>query len=57
MNSFWSLDIQVLRCMLSVTEEEFQTLAENLRPHMERAMKIEVAPWIKEYVTDMAIAN
>ena len=43
----------VLCCMLSVTEEEFQTLAEDLRPHMEQAMKIEVAPWIREYVTDM----
>ena len=39
--------------MLSVIEEELQTLAEDLRPHMEQAMKIEVAPWIREYVTDM----
>ena len=39
--------------MLSVTEEEFLTLAEDLWPHMEQAMKIEVAPWIREYVTDM----
>ena len=36
-----------------VTEEEFHTLAENLRPWTEKAMKIEVAPWIKEYVADM----
>ena len=50
---FLELDIQVLRCVLSVTEEEFRTLAEDLRPHMEQAMKIEVAPWIREYVTDM----
>ena len=53
MNKFLELDTQVLDCMLSVTEEEFQTLAEDLRPHMEQAMKIEVAPWIREYVTDM----
>ena len=41
-----------MRCVLSVTEEEFQTLAENLRPWTEKAMKIEVAPWIREYVAD-----
>ena len=29
------------------------TLADNLRPWTEKAMKIEVAPWIKEYVADM----
>ena len=28
-------------------------LAEDLRPHTKRAMKIEVAPWIKDYVTEM----
>ena len=39
--------------MLSVSEEEFLNLAEDLKPHMEEAMKIEVAPWIKDYVTDM----
>ena len=36
-----------------VTLEDFLTLAEDLRPHTELAMKIEVAPWIKEYVTEM----
>ena len=39
--------------LVSVTEEEFLTLAENLRPDTEEAMKIEVAPWIKDYITDM----
>ena len=29
------------------------TLAEDLRPWTEQAMKIEVAPWIREYVVDM----
>ena len=29
------------------------TLAEDLQPYIEQVMKIEVAPWIKEYVTDM----
>ena len=28
-------------------------LAENLRPYMAQVMKIEVAPWIREYVTNM----
>ena len=37
----------------AVTEEEFLSLAEALRPWTEQAMKIEVAPWIKDYVTDM----
>ena len=37
----------------AVTEEDFLTLAEALRPWTEQAMKIEVAPWIKECVTDM----
>ena len=36
-----------------VTEEEFLALAEELRPWTELAMKIEVAPWIKDYVDDM----
>ena len=37
----------------AVSEEEFQTLAESLRPWTQQAMKIEVAPWIKDYVVDM----
>ena len=36
-----------------MSEAEFLTLAENLRPWTERAMKIEVAPWIRDYVVDM----
>ena len=42
-------------CMSSilVTEEEFLTLAEELRPYTEKAMKIEPAPWIKDYMVDM----
>ena len=36
-----------------MTEEEFRSLAEKLRPWTERAMKIEVAPWIRDYVTEM----
>ena len=38
---------------LSVSVEEFLDLAENLRPWTERAMKIEVAPWIKDYLVEM----
>ena len=49
------------RCFISddivsvfpVFEEEFLTLAEDLQLYTEEAMKIEVAPWIKEYVTDV----
>ena len=36
-----------------MTEEEFLTLAEELRPYTEQAMKIEPAPWIKDYLVDM----
>ena len=32
---------------------EFQTLADTLRPYAEQAMKIEVAPWIRDYAIDM----
>ena len=39
--------------VFSVSEEEFLTLAEDLQPYTEEAMKIEVAPWIKEYLTDV----
>ena len=37
----------------TVTWSEFQVLSENLKPYTEQAMKIEVAPWIKDYVVDM----
>ena len=37
----------------SVSKAEFLTLAENLRPYTEQAMKIEPAPWIRDYVVDM----
>ena len=33
--------------------DELQTIADNLRPYTADAMKIEVAPWIKDYVVDM----
>ena len=36
-----------------MSEEEFMVLAENLRPWTEKAMKIEVAPWIRDYVVEM----
>ena len=38
---------------ISVTLDELQTIADSLRPYTANAMKIEVAPWIKEYVVDM----
>ena len=40
-------------CWFSVTWEEFLTVSEKLRPWTEQAMKIEVAPWIKDYVANM----
>ena len=36
-----------------MTEEPLERLAEALRPYVERDMKVEVAPWIKEYVSEM----
>ena len=36
-----------------MTEEEFLTLADELRPYTEKAMKLEPAPWIKDYMVDM----
>ena len=39
--------------ILTVTLDELQTIADNMRPYTADAMKIEVAPWIKDYVVDM----
>ena len=36
-----------------MTLDELQTIADNMRPYTADAMKIEVAPWIKDYVVDM----
>ena len=36
-----------------MTEEELLTLADELRPYTEKAMKLEPAPWIKDYLVDM----
>ena len=36
-----------------VTLEALLDIADAIRPYMELAMKIEVAPWIKEYVVNM----
>ena len=33
--------------------KEFQELAEDLKPYTAQVMKIEVAPWIRDYVVDM----
>ena len=38
---------------VAVTEEVLLHLADQLRPHMEQAMKMEVAPWIRDYVVNM----
>ena len=38
---------------VEVTLDQLISIAEQIRPHMERAMKIEVAPWIRDYVVDM----
>ena len=39
--------------LLIVTLEELKTIADKLRPYTADAMKIEVAPWIQDYVVDM----
>ena len=39
--------------LFAVTEEDFLAFAESIRPFTEQAMKIEVAPWISDYVVDM----
>ena len=36
-----------------MTQGELSTIASKLRSFMEQAMKIEVAPWIRDYVTNM----
>ena len=38
---------------VEVTLDQLISIAEQIRHHMERAMKIEVAPWIRDYVVDM----
>ena len=38
---------------MTVTLEELQTIADQLRPYTAEAMKIEVASWIRDYVVDM----
>ena len=35
------------------TEAEFLTIAEKLKPHVERRMKIEPFPWLWDYYVDM----
>ena len=37
----------------TVIWQEVLNIADNLRPFTEQAMKMEVAPWIKDYVVDM----
>ena len=39
--------------LLTVTLEELLDIADAIRPYMEQAMKIEVAPWIRDYVVNM----
>ena len=39
--------------LFTVTVDELLTIAEELRPYTADAMKIEVAPWIRDYVVDM----
>ena len=39
--------------VFSVTKEYFLVLAEKLRPYTEKAMKMEPAPWIKDYLVNM----
>ena len=36
-----------------ITETEFLVIAEKLKPHVERRMKIEPFPWLRDYYVDM----
>ena len=36
-----------------MTEAEFLDIAEKLKPHVERRMKIEPFPWLRDYYVDM----
>ena len=36
-----------------MTWEEFRNFAAKLKPYAERVMKIEVAPWMENYIVDM----
>ena len=40
--------------VLIFTEVEFLTLAEKLKPHTMRRMKIEPYPWLRGYFVDMS---
>ena len=41
------------RFCIFITEAEFLTIAEKLKPHVERRMKIEPFPWLRDYYVDM----
>ena len=43
---------QLYRLIIVVTSSELESVAESIRPHTKQAMKMEVAPWIKDYVVD-----
>ena len=51
----WLVIVIIIILFRSLTgnEEELETLAEKLRPHIEEAMKMELAPWIKDYEVEM----
>ena len=50
----WLMIHSVLKFMyFAVKWEELLTLAEEIHPYTAEAMKIEVAPWIRDYVTHM----
>ena len=42
-----------MNVIVSVTLEELEDLADNMRPYMTASMKIEVAPWVRDYVVNM----
>ena len=39
--------------VLTFVEDEFLTIAEQMKPHVERRMKIEPFPWLRDYYVDM----
>ena len=43
----------LIRSFSTVSDEQFLVFADDIRPFTEQMTKIEVAPWIEDYVVDM----
>ena len=51
--AFFLKNFFAIRTILAVSEAEFLRVAEEVRPYTEVAMKIEPAPWLRDYYVDM----